>query len=145
MAQAMPGHLFNFSAFLGAVIARRENVNALIGVLCSWIGLFGPGVLLIFSVLPFWGKFRQWTFYKHALPGFNASAVGLIVSAMFQIAFKVRSNSPFPNASVCIGIICTFFAHTVHLPTGTLSLIQAPLVVLLGGLLGFFAYFLNMH
>jgi len=145
MAQAMPGPLFNLSAFLGAVIARRAGISVIIGVLCSWFGLFGPGILLIFSVLPFWGMFRRWTVYKHALSGLNASAVGLIVAAMFQIAFKVKSISPFPNASVCIGIICTFCAHIVHLPRGMWSLIQAPLVILLGGLLGYLAYVIDMH
>ena len=113
--------------------------------MCCWFGLFGPGVMLIFAVLPFWGKFRKWDVYKRALPGLNASAVGLVVAAVFSIAFKVKDISPFPNASVCIGLICTFCAHVIKLPPGTWSLIQAPLVVVLGGLLGLIAHGADMN
>jgi chromate transporter len=145
MVQAMPGPLFNLSAYIGAVAARRAGINVIVGVLCCWLGLFGPGVMLIFAVLPFWGKFRKWDVYKCALPGLNASAVGLVVAAVFNIAFKVRSLSPFPEASVCIGVICTFCAHIVKLPPGPWTLVQAPLVVLAGGLLGLIAHGTGMH
>ena len=145
MAQAMPGPLFNLSAYLGAVAARRAGVNVVVGIMCAWFGLFGPGVILIFAVLPFWGKFRKWRVYRRALPGLNASAVGLVVAAAFNIAFKVKSLSPFPNATVCIGMICTFCVHVVKLPRGTWTLIQAPLVVVLGGLLGLIAHGTGMN
>ena len=78
--------------------------------------------------------------YRRPLPGLNASAVGLIVAAVFNMAFKVKSLSPFPNASVCIGMICTFCAHIVKLPQGTWTMIQAPLVIVLDGLLGLIAH-----
>jgi chromate transporter len=145
VVQAMPGPLFNLSAYIGAVAAKRAGVNVIVGVMCCWFGLFGPGVMLIFAVLPFWGKFRKWDVYKRALPGLNASAVGLVVAAVFSIAFKVKDISPFPNASVCIGLICTFCAHVIKLPPGTWSLIQAPLVVVLGGLLGLIAHGAEMN
>ena len=145
VVQAMPGPLFNLSAYIGAVAAKRAGVNVIVGVMCCWFGLFGPGVMLIFAVLPFWGKFRKWDVYKRVLPGLNASAVGLVVAAVFSIAFKVKDISPFPNASVCIGLICTFCAHVIKLPPGTWSLIQAPLVVVLGGLLGLIAHGADMN
>ena len=145
MAQAMPGPLFNLSAYLGAVAARRAGVNVVVGIMCAWFGLFGPGVILIFAVLPFWGKFRKWRVYRRALPGLNASAVGLVVAAAVNIAFKVKSLSPFPNASVCIGMICTFCVHVIKLPRGTWTLIQAPLVIVLGGLLGLIAHGAGMN
>ena len=140
LAQAMPGPLFNLSAYIGAVAARRAGINVIIGVMCAWFGLFGPGVMLIFAVLPFWGKFRKWNAYKRALPGLNASAVGLVVSAALTIALKVRALSPFPNATVCIGLICAFGAHVVELPKGAWTLVQAPIVVVVGGLLGLLAH-----
>ena len=145
LAQSMPGPLFNLAAYIGAVAARRAGVNVVIGVMCAWFGLFGPGVLLIFAVLPFWGKFRKWTIYKRALPGLNASAVGLVIAAAISIVLKVRSLSPFPNATVCIGLICLFGAHIVKLPQGAWSLAQAPLVVVAGGLLGLVAFGTNMN
>ena len=56
--QAMPGPLFNFAAYLGAIIAWNAGINPLIGVVVAWFGLFSPGVILMFACLPFWQKFR---------------------------------------------------------------------------------------
>ena len=140
LAQAMPGPLFNFSAYIGALAARRAGKNVIVGAMCAWFGLFGPGVMLIFAVLPFWGKFRKWKTYKRALPGLNASAVGLVVSAAVSIVLKVIEASPFPKATVCIGLICAFGSHVVQLPKGTLTLIQAPIVIVVGGVLGLLAH-----
>lgn len=56
--QALPGPLFNLSAYLGAVY--RGVPGAFIG----WLGLFGPGVSLIFGFLPFWGTVRNVAWFK---------------------------------------------------------------------------------
>jgi hypothetical protein len=52
----MPGPLFNISAYLGALAAARAGVNALVGVAACWVGMFAPGVLVVFGTLPFWGE-----------------------------------------------------------------------------------------
>ncbi len=70
-AQAMPGPLFNFSAYLGAVMALRAGVPAAVGILVCWVGLFAPGVMLIYGILPFWGRFRSQPLYRRMLPGAN--------------------------------------------------------------------------
>eukprot|EP00878_Enallax_costatus_P038389 GHUV01043606.1.p1 GENE.GHUV01043606.1~~GHUV01043606.1.p1 ORF type:complete len:205 (+),score=11.55 GHUV01043606.1:184-798(+) len=49
IAQAMPGPLFNFSAYLGAIMAMRAGYVFIVGTLLAWFGLFGPGVMLIFG------------------------------------------------------------------------------------------------
>ena len=56
VVQAMPGPLFNFAAYLGAIIAWNADYNPLVGVVLCWIGLFAPGILLMFALLPFWTK-----------------------------------------------------------------------------------------
>lgn len=48
----------------GAIVAQHTGYNALLGIALCWLGLFGPGILLIFGVLPFWSKFRHWQFYR---------------------------------------------------------------------------------
>jgi len=48
LAQSMPGPLFNFSSYLGAVY------QGVAGGLVAYVGLFGPGVILIFAIVPFW-------------------------------------------------------------------------------------------
>jgi chromate transporter len=55
-AQACPGPLFNFSAYLGAVIAQNAGVFAIAGIALCWVGLFAPGILIIFGILP-WVSF----------------------------------------------------------------------------------------
>ena len=58
-SQAMPGPLFNFAAYLGAIIAWNAGYFPLIGTIVAWFGLFTPGVGLMFACLPFWTRFRS--------------------------------------------------------------------------------------
>ena len=64
LAQAMPGPLFNFAAYLGAVIAQNAGVFPVVGIVVCWVGLFAPGIILIFAILPFWATFRRWQIYR---------------------------------------------------------------------------------
>jgi chromate transporter len=75
LAQSMPGPLFNFSSYLGAVYKRVP------GALIAYVGLFGPGVILIFAMVPFWARFRQNQTFKAVLKGVNATAIGLVGAA----------------------------------------------------------------
>jgi chromate transporter len=124
-AQAMPGPLFNLAAYLGAV------VGGVGGALTWWVGLFSPGVLLIFGVLPFWGKFRHVQAYRRALPGLNASAVGLVFAAAFQLLFAglgAASNAGFDHSLVCIGMAAFHLVANLKTP--------APAAIALGGVVG---------
>lgn len=60
----MPGPMFNLSAYLGAVIALRAGWTAPVGVAACWLGLFAPGILLLYGLLPFWGAFRCSRVYR---------------------------------------------------------------------------------
>ena len=136
IAQAMPGPLFNFSAYLGAVIAQNAGVFAMIGIIVCWVGLFAPGIIIIFAILPFWGTFRVWQVYRRALPGLNSAAVGLIITSVFQLTLDAYVSSPFPITSVCIGIIA--YGCTVILK------VPAPFVVIGGGVLGVIGWAAHM-
>jgi|LauGreDrversion2_2_1035103.scaffolds.fasta_scaffold1145299_1 chromate transporter len=48
----------------GAIIAINAGYFWFTGVAVAWLGLFGPGVTLMFAVLPFWQKFRVWQTYR---------------------------------------------------------------------------------
>jgi chromate transporter len=50
IVQAMPGPLFNFAAYLGAVIAMNAGQPFILGTVVAWVGLFSPGVVLMFAV-----------------------------------------------------------------------------------------------
>jgi chromate transporter len=108
-SQALPGPLFNLAAYLGAV------AGGVPGIFLCWVGLFGPGVMLIFGVLPIWGWFRDFRPYKLALPGLNSSAVGLVVAACFSLSLKVYSISPFSSSTVIIGIVTFCMVHVAKI------------------------------
>ncbi len=48
----------------GAIIAANANMNGLIGIMTCWVGLFAPGILLIYGLLPWWARFRQLDIYR---------------------------------------------------------------------------------
>jgi len=153
LAQAMPGPLFNFAAFLGAAAGQKALGDVGSGIAAAvvcWLGLFGPGVTLIFGILPPWGRFRSNTTYKRALPGFNAAAVGLLIASLVQMATSVREVNTKPagviprEASTCIGLLAFWGVHWLKLPSAVFSRIQAPVVIVACGILGILAGVWNM-
>ena len=134
--QAAPGPMFNFAAYLGAIMARRAGMFPLGGILLGLVGLNAPGLLLLYGVLPFWGRFRHWALYRRALPGLNASAVGLVVSAAVRLALDVRAKAPWPDAASAIMMAAFAAAHVFK--------VTPPLVVGAGGVLGVIAWAAKM-
>mmetsp|Transcript_10006 Transcript_10006/g.25919 ORF Transcript_10006/g.25919 Transcript_10006/m.25919 type:complete len:491 (+) Transcript_10006:84-1556(+) len=86
LAQSLPGPLFNFSAFIGAVAAGVP------GGIVGFLGLFGPGILLIYACMPFWEAARQHTVVRCALVGMNASSIGLVFAACVSLFQKYCRN-----------------------------------------------------
>lgn len=136
MQQALPGPLFNFSAYLGTIMAINHGYVFIVGALLAWLGLFAPGILLIFGMLPFWSRFRNWAIYNRALPGLNAAGIGLIVTSVFSLTLGAYKQSPFGKTSICIGILGFTAVDQLKL--------SEPLVVISGGLLGVIAWALHM-
>lgn len=126
--QALPGPLFNLAAYIGAIVATNAGLPSLLGIIVCWLGLFAPGILMIFAVLPWWGSFRRFQAYRRMLPGINAAAVGLIIAAVFQLMFSVRENSPTPLASTAIGVIGFCLVDFLD--------VAAPVALIVGALLG---------
>jgi chromate transporter len=84
----------------------NQGYSFILGAATAWLGLFGPGVMFIFGVLPFWHRFRQWVWYKRALPGLNSAAVGLVVASVLQMTQDVVGTSPFPRATLGMLAYC---------------------------------------
>lgn len=78
VAQAMPGPLFSFSAFLGGVQSGWS------GALVAVLAVFLPGTLLVFAGLPLWQYVRSHDRARSALAGVNAGVVGLLLSALYD-------------------------------------------------------------
>ena len=84
-AQAMPGPLFTFAAWLGAVMGPEPN--GLPGAAIALLALFLPGFLILIGVLPFWDQFRQKTWAQSAMQGANAAVVGILGAALYSPVF----------------------------------------------------------
>jgi len=81
-AQAIPGPLFAFAAYLGAVAAPAPH--RLAGALLGLIGIFLPGMLILMGTLPFWDKLRVRADAQAVMRGVNASVVGLLGAALYN-------------------------------------------------------------
>ncbi|WP_100405536.1 chromate transporter [Bacillus solitudinis] len=77
-AQAVPGPLFTFAAYIGAVI------NGWKGGLLATVAIFLPAFLLILGTLPFWNSLRRNPKIKGALMGVNAAVVGILIAALYH-------------------------------------------------------------
>ena len=82
VAQAVPGPLFSFAAFVGAVQATAPNGVA--GATLALLAVFLPGILLIYGMLPFWDALRHRPTARAALQGVNAAVVGVLAAALFN-------------------------------------------------------------
>jgi chromate transporter len=81
-AQAVPGPLFTFAAYLGAVVGPTPNGLAGAGV--ALIGVFLPGLLLVYGMLPFWGALRLRPAAQAAMRGANAAVVGILGVGLYS-------------------------------------------------------------
>jgi chromate transporter len=118
LAQSLPGPLFNFSAYLGAVYADIP------GALVAYVGLFGPGVILIFAMVPFWARLRHITWFKVILHGLNATAIGLVGAACVILWEAAIGDAADAIVFIVAGTLAAYFN------------VQAPIVVLVGCVLG---------
>jgi chromate transporter len=81
-AQAVPGPLFTFAAFLGA--SMNTAPSGWIGGLLCLVAIFIPSFLLVAGALPFWEQLRRSVRTQAALAGVNAAVVGLLLAALYQ-------------------------------------------------------------
>ena len=81
-AQAVPGPLFTFAAFLGTV--SNVSPSGIAGGLLALAAIFLPAFLLIWGTLPFWHDLRRSSSFRRALSGTNAAVVGLLAAALYN-------------------------------------------------------------
>ncbi|WP_324765342.1 chromate efflux transporter (plasmid) [Sinorhizobium meliloti] len=95
-AQAVPGPLFTFAAYLGAVLAPEPN--GLFGATIALIAVFLPGFLLLIGVLPFWDAFRARPTAQALMRGANAAVVGILGAALYQPVWTSAIVGPYEFA-----------------------------------------------
>ncbi|HYS48686.1 MAG TPA: chromate efflux transporter, partial [Xanthobacteraceae bacterium] len=91
-AQAVPGPLFTFSAYLGA--AMGPPPNGWLGALICLLAIFLPSFLLLVGALPFWDGLRQRAGVQAALRGINAAVVGLLLAALYTPVWTSAIRGP---------------------------------------------------
>jgi chromate transporter len=99
-AQAVPGPLFTFSAYLGTVAGPAPN--GWVGGLLCLVAIFLPSFLLLIGALPFWDVVRRRPAVQAALRGVNAAVVGLLLAALYR---PVWTSAIFGPADFALGIM----------------------------------------
>jgi chromate transporter len=104
-AQAVPGPLFTFAAYLGAVMGPEPN--GWTGAMLALVAIFLPSFLLIAGALPFWDLLRSVPVFQSALKGVNAAVVGLLLTALYTPVWISAIHSPadFGLGLVAFGLL----------------------------------------
>jgi chromate transporter len=103
MAQAVPGPLFTFAAYLGAV--SEPAPNGLAGATIALIALSLPGLLLVYGMLPFWDALRLRPTAQAAMRGTNAAVVGILGAALYNPVWTSAVLSPRDFAVALAGFL----------------------------------------
>src|SRR5208282_735493 len=102
-AQAVPGPLFTFAAYLGAVVTPSPH-----GVAGAALGLFGiflPGILILLGTLPFWDAFRKRASAQSMMRGVNAAVVGLLGAALYNPVWTNSVKTPGDFGIALVGFV----------------------------------------
>ncbi len=128
IVQALPGPVFSFSSFIGALAMRDLGILwQVLGGLIAAAGIFLPGTFLIFFVIRFWDQLKKYRVVKASLEGINAASSGLVIAAAFLLFQPIEANANAINISILIGtFIVLMFTR-----------IPAPFIILAGLAAGF--------
>jgi len=102
-AQAVPGPLFTFAAYLGAMMGPTPN--GLSGAALGLVAIFLPGLLLHLGTLPFWETFRRRAGTQAVMRGINAAVVGLLGAALYSPIWTSAIQGPQDFAVALVGFI----------------------------------------
>ncbi len=102
-AQAVPGPLFTFSAYLGTVV--HATPHGLAGAVLGLLAIFLPGVLILVGTLPFWEDFRKRAVAQAAMRGVNAAVVGLLGAALYNPVWTSAVRTPADFAIALVGFV----------------------------------------
>ena len=102
-AQAVPGPLFTFAAYLGAVTG--PDPSGVAGAAIALAAIFLPGFLLLLGMLPFWDRFRAMPAAQAAMRGANAAVVGILAAALHDPVWTSAILSPGDFALALAGFV----------------------------------------
>ncbi|MGP5558922.1 chromate efflux transporter [Corynebacterium flavescens] len=119
-AQAVPGPLFTFAAFLGAV--STVGPGGIGGAVIALVAIFLPGFLLLVGVLPFWNTLRTRPWAQALMRGANAAVVGILAAALYDPVFSTAIVGP---AEFCLALVAFVLLVSWKLPPWIVVLVGA--------------------
>ncbi|WP_246202886.1 chromate efflux transporter [Fulvivirga lutimaris] len=125
LMQSLPGPVFSFCAYVGSLSMRSFGLGGeIIGALAGALGIFLPGVFLIFFVIRFWDGLKKYRRVKASLEGINAASSGMVISAAVLMFLPLEPN--YINFGITIG---TFLILTF-------TKLPSPILIIIGLLAG---------
>ncbi|MEQ8581103.1 MAG: chromate efflux transporter [Marinoscillum sp.] len=123
--QALPGPVFSFSAYVGAVSMNNTDIpQQILGGVMAAAGVFLPGTFFIFFVSRFWEDLKKYRMVKASLEGINAVSSGMVIAAAFFLFEPIAPTTL--NYSLMLGTMCLMF----------FTKIPTPLIILVGLITG---------
>lgn len=124
--QAVPGPVFSFTAYIGALSMREYGTfGEILGSILASIGIFLPGTFFIFFVIRFWDQLKKYRIVRASLEGINAASSGMVIAATFLLFQPLDPD--FVNMAM---IISTFLLLMF-------TKIPSPFIILAGLIAGF--------
>jgi chromate transporter len=102
-AQAVPGPLFTFAAYLGTVVSPEPH--GLPGAVLGLLGIFLPGMLILLGALPFWDSFRKRASAQAMMRGVNAAVVGVLGAALYNPVWTTSVHTPRDFGIALVGFV----------------------------------------
>ena len=102
-AQAVPGPLFTFAAYLGTVV--NATPHGVAGAALGLFGIFIPGILILLGTLPFWESFRKRSGAQAAMRGVNAAVVGVLGAALYNPVWTSSVKTPGDFGLALVGFV----------------------------------------
>lgn len=104
-AQAVPGPLFTFAAYLGATLSLPGVASPWVGALLLLAAIFAPAWLTLFAVLPFWHELRQRQRVRNVLAGINAAVVGVLAAALITPVGSSAIQHPLDGGMAVLALV----------------------------------------
>ena len=128
LVQGLPGPMFSFSAYAGGMAARGGSVlTQVIGAAAGGIGIFLPGLLLIYFIYPIWENLKKIKGIKISLKGITAVAGGLISVA--AIILMQKSGFAIDNIIVMLFTVLLLFTKKIPAPIIVLAVLVAGFII----------------
>lgn len=112
-AQALPGPMFAFAAFLGAAIP--SGLPPVLVACIALVAIFMPGFILLLATLPAWARLPRTRWVSKVVAGINAAVVGLLLAALYDPLFTtgVRTISDFVVVAIGFGLLTVARVHVL--------------------------------